>query len=388
MKISVYAICHNEAKFVDRWMKSMSEADEICVLDTGSTDGTMILLKEAGAKVERKVYTKWNTIEEYKAILERGETPWRFDWARNDSMKLVSPDTDIMVCTDLDEVLLPGWRAKLENAWKEAVERGEKPTTATYDYIWNFNPDGTDGSKFTYEKVHKPGVCKWAHPVHEVLDYEGEKVCVPVEGMRLEHHADPMKSRGQYLKLLELSVWECPDDDRNAHYLGREYMFNGMYSKAIEQLKRHLEMPTARWYAERSASMRYIAKCYTELGETEKAVEWFRFAIAEAPDHREAAVEMAQMAYEQTLKADDKDIGYWWKCVVEGGEAAIKVQIRQTNYLTKSENWGEKPYDLLSLGYWYTGDKDNARRAVWNALELSGFRNKRIRDNAKFMLFN
>lgn len=38
MKIVVYAICKNEEQFVDRWMDSMSEADEIVVLDTGSSE--------------------------------------------------------------------------------------------------------------------------------------------------------------------------------------------------------------------------------------------------------------------------------------------------------------------------------------------------------------
>ena len=41
MKIVVYAICKNEEAFVERWMDSMAEADEIVVLDTGSTDGTV-----------------------------------------------------------------------------------------------------------------------------------------------------------------------------------------------------------------------------------------------------------------------------------------------------------------------------------------------------------
>ena len=39
-KICVYAICKNEMKFIDKWIESMSEADYIVVLDTGSTDGT------------------------------------------------------------------------------------------------------------------------------------------------------------------------------------------------------------------------------------------------------------------------------------------------------------------------------------------------------------
>ncbi len=36
MKIVVYAIAKNESSFVDRWMDSMSEADQVVVLDTGS----------------------------------------------------------------------------------------------------------------------------------------------------------------------------------------------------------------------------------------------------------------------------------------------------------------------------------------------------------------
>ena len=39
-KICVYAIAKNEIKFIDRWYNSVKEADYICVLDTGSSDGS------------------------------------------------------------------------------------------------------------------------------------------------------------------------------------------------------------------------------------------------------------------------------------------------------------------------------------------------------------
>ena len=45
MKIAVYAICKNESKFVDRFMDSVSEADDVFILDTGSTDDTIDKLK-------------------------------------------------------------------------------------------------------------------------------------------------------------------------------------------------------------------------------------------------------------------------------------------------------------------------------------------------------
>ena len=101
LKICVYAICKNEEQFVERWVNSMKEADDIYVLDTGSTDNTVTKLKELGVHVTQKAIT-----------------PWRFDVARNESLKLVPDDVDICVCTDLDEILEPGWRIQLENLWQ------------------------------------------------------------------------------------------------------------------------------------------------------------------------------------------------------------------------------------------------------------------------------
>ena len=143
MKVCVYAICKNESQFVGRWMDSMSEADGIYVLDTGSDDGTPELLAARGAVVE----------------VER-ISPWRFDTARNRSLALVPADADICVCTDLDEYFHPGWRALLENAWTEGTKQ------AAYRYTWNFNPDGTEGHVFWQEKIHSRFGWEWAHPVH------------------------------------------------------------------------------------------------------------------------------------------------------------------------------------------------------------------------------
>ena len=150
MKIVVYAICKNEAQFVSRWMNSMSEADQIVVLDTGSTDDTVERLRTLGAQV---------TVETI--------CPWRFDVARNRSLELVDPDADICVCTDLDEVFHPGWRKALESAWIPGT------TQATYRYTWSFRPDGGEGVVFWYEKIHARHGYRWVHPVHEVLEWMG-----------------------------------------------------------------------------------------------------------------------------------------------------------------------------------------------------------------------
>ena len=275
MKIVVYAISKNEANFVHRWMDSMSEADQVVVLDTGSADETADLLRSRGALV---------TVE----CIE----PWRFDAARNRSLELVPEDADICVCTDLDEVFHPGWRQTLEAAWLPNAGQ------ARYRYTWSFQPDGREGVVFWCEKIHRRHGYRWAHPVHEVLQWEGPGYPGPMVtafGVQLDHHPDPTKSRGQYLPLLELSVREAPDDDRNVHYLGREYLFYGRWDDCITTLKRHLSLPTATWADERAASMRYIGQAYLQKGQPDQARSWFLQAIAQAPHLREPWMEMAQL---------------------------------------------------------------------------------------------
>ena len=52
-RICVYAICKNESQFVERFMDSAAEADDVCVLDTGSTDDTVKKLRARGAHVSQ-----------------------------------------------------------------------------------------------------------------------------------------------------------------------------------------------------------------------------------------------------------------------------------------------------------------------------------------------
>ncbi len=76
----------------------------------------------------------------------------------------------------------------------------------------------------------------------------------------------PKQEPGTVPALLELAVEEDPNNDRNVHYLGREYFFfYRRWEESIAMLKRHLALPTATWADERCASMRLLAKDYFAL---------------------------------------------------------------------------------------------------------------------------
>ena len=353
MKICVYAICKNEEKFVKRWLDSMSEADYICVLDTGSTDNTVKLLKQ-----NKKVILKEKIIK-----------PWRFDVARNESMKLIPKDADMCVCTDLDEIFEKGWRKKLEN--------NIKPTTKNvqYRYTWNFNPDGSEGIVFYANKIHSNGDFYWKHPVHEVITYKGTKPfeSVIIKDLQLNHYADNTKSRGQYLPLLELSVKENPEDDRNVHYLGREYFFNGQYEKAIETLKRHLSLKSATWKEERSSSMRYIGICYNILKDNKNAELYFKLSLKETPNFREPYFELGRFYYENNRFLDSIIIF----------ESMLNIKDRELSYISNPEAWGYEVYDYLSLCYYNLKDKKNALINGIKALNLKP-NSERLLNNLEF----
>lgn len=349
MKICVYAICKNEEKFVDRWYESIKDADGIYVVDTGSTDKTIEKLK----KYPIKVFS-----QEIK--------PWRFDNARNLSLDLVPSDADICICLDLDEILLPGWRQKLEKIWQ--------PQTTRLRYIYNWALDENNKPKVTFysEKIHCRNNFRWINPVHEILKYEGEEKQIFTDEIIINHYPDQSKSRKSYLPLLELSVKENPQNDRNMHYLGREYMYYGKWNEAIDTLIKHLKLKSATWKDERCASMRFIARCYKNLERFDEAEMWLNKAIKEAPYLRDPYVEMAMLKY---LFED-------WQSIISYGQKALTITKNEKTYINEVFSWDETINDLLSIAYFNIHDVDKAIKNAKDALKINPH-NERIKENLK-----
>ena len=352
-KVCVYAICKNEEKFVNRWVESMKEADEIYVLDTGSTDNTRKKLKKLGVKVKKKIIK-----------------PWRFDIARNESLKLLPNDTDICVCTDLDEIFEKGWRNKLEEVWKKETTR------LSYNYNWSLDEDNNPLVNFYIEKIHNRHDYIWTHPVHEVLTYIGNKEenKKVTDTITVNHYPDNTKSRGSYLPLLELSVKEDPEDDRNMHYLGREYMYYKKWNEAIDTLIKHLSLPKATWKDERCASMRFIARSYQNLNRIEEARMWLDKAILEAPYLRDPYVERALLEYQQNN----------WQNVEKYCLKALEIKTHTKSYINEIFSWNNTIYDLLSLSYYYQNNKEEALKYIKLALEMEP-NNERLLNNLEII---
>ena len=308
------------------------------MLDTVSTDDTVKLLEDSGVNVVTSIIN-----------------PWRFDVARNKSLELVPLDFDICVCIDLDEILEKGWRNKLEEVWKKDTTR------LAYQYNWSLDDNNQPIVSFYIEKIHSRKDYKWTHPVHEILTYLGEKEehKITTDDIVVNHYPDHTKSRGSYLPLLELSVKEDPNDDRNMHYLGREYMYYGKWNESIVTLIKHLSLPSATWKDERSASMRFISRCYINLGRYEEAKMWLNKAIHEAPYLRDPYVEMAILQYQFSN----------WEEVEYYCNKALEINSHAKTYINEPFSWDQTVYDLLSLSCFYQNKYKEALVYVNKAIE-------------------
>lgn len=331
-KICVYAICKDEAKFVSRWLDSMQEADAIVVLDTGSTDGTYDLLSadRRVTRVERKTYDTF-----------------RFDTARNDSLALVPDDCNVMICTDLDEVMEPGWADTIRDRWMPEHTRG------LYKYAWSHGNDGAPSNLFWYDKIHGRGY-HWEKPVHEMLVMDNpaaSEVRVTFDtGVFLHHYPDASKSRQFYLDLLEARMAEDPDDINGLYYIAREYGFNGMNDKAVDTFHKVIDHPKAYpeliagAYASISNILRNQGKAATALTSALAAVETMPRYI---DGYLAAGTVMNAMGL--------------YRNAIEIVNRGMHVAERLYSWLEGGESWRSEPHDILGVAYYYLGDKLKSR---------------------------
>lgn len=350
MKLAVYAIAKNEAKHAARWYESVKDADEIVVLDTGSTDGTQKILSDLGVRVNNMAFE-----------------PFRFDTARNAALNQVSLDADYCMFIDLDETMVPGTITQIKQAIEEYSRLG---TFDSFGVRLVFSFDEVNGKRipnitYTRECIHTRQNFYWKFPVHEMLgNYNGEYKFFDLP-FDVFHEPDTTKDRSSYLDLLLLAVEENPDDARQAQYLGREYMYRGDYLDAIMWLRKHINMELHGPF--RSESATYISRCYQAMdGSLEEAMDeaeaWMFRAVAEFGSAREPHCELAHMYF--TCGEWESAIGVL-RSALRITEPSMQMMIHEAKY------YGAWPYHLLASCYHAIGNDVEARKNIQHAMQLS-----------------
>jgi hypothetical protein len=348
MKLAVYAIAKNEIDNVDAWYANMKGADGVYVLVNNSTDATAARLRELGATV-REFSEKECTRQ--KLLLNTGEGIYpNLGALRNKALAMIPQDMDICVPVDLDDRFsCDTWPDELKAIWTDGAG------ICRYKYVYSWQPDGTEGISYRHDRIHSRHGWRWTGYVHEWLEAIGKKrghdVILPDDIYQFtSSHAH--KAGLSTLPVLRKQAHDMPICARTAHYHGRELYQSKKYDEAIEELTRHLTLPGATWGAERSASSRYISKCYQEKGDWTSGWLWANRALNECPTLREPWIETMRCC---------SGMGN-----VHGalffGLGALSIEKRTGEYIEEPESWGPYPYECLAWAYGRLGDEDNAQR--------------------------
>lgn len=343
-KICVYAIAKDESQYVEEWVKSMSGADHIIVLDTGSTDNTVELLSSLGVEVHQTKYDHF-----------------RFDTARNDSLALVPDEYNIRVCTDIDERFeQDNWADILREEWNE-----EKPR-AVYHYVWSHTSDGKPGLEFDINKIHgiDPDLY-WFGAVHEHLTFKstGRREFKDFIDLRnkitLHHYADFTKDRSFYIPLAEERIQEESDDYQSFILLGNEYKVKGFPEKAVEKYLYTLEHFWDDMNSIEKSSLYYaLGDAYYAIKDAVNAMVSYSHGIAIHKTFRDNYYGLAIIYLNNKM----------YNAAVGILKEALENTVQAYYWAEDPYTWTFALYDALGTAYYYLGDYERAVGAAACAL--------------------
>jgi len=224
MKLSISMIVKNESSCIEKCLESVKEADEIIIVDTGSTDNTIELCK----KYTDKVYSG----EEYS---------WRddFSFSRNQSLDKCTGDWVYII--DADEFLEPEGIKKIRKIIDNPEERRTAFLVKCYDDVYQniFSLHSLRLFKRQYSKGDKIVNVRWHQPVHNYLSISTGEIAEIKHyiGYSKAHEKDPDRE----FRILKKYVTENPNCGREKFYLARAYGYKKDWKESLKIYKSYIE---------------------------------------------------------------------------------------------------------------------------------------------------
>lgn len=306
MKLSLCIIAKNEESTLPKCIRSAkSIVDEIVVLDTGSTDKTVAIAEENGAKVYKY---EWNN---------------NFSAARNEALRYVTGDWVLVL--DADERLTP----KIKSHIQQTIEMDE--------YIMvNLLRHEIGAAQSPYSMVSRlfrkhPDI-KFSRPYHAIIDDSVIEILRKEPDWQIGHLSEVAILHEGYTEAvinqqnkttkakaaMEGFIVNHPNDPYVCSKLGGLYIENGKLSEGIELLERGIASKQANM--DLMYELHYhLGIGYTRAGDIRKAVSHYQAAIKQVvvPILKLGAynnlgsllkslgdLQSAKSAYEMTIRID------------------------------------------------------------------------------------
>lgn len=360
MKFSIVCIAKNEAKTLPKLINSCIEfiknGGDFVVYDTGSTDDTVKIAQDLGARTVEAGDKHLIEISEDEAkmidldVIKAGDKVFNFADARNEAAK--NAVFAYVLMPDCDEVLEPFDYKKIE----ETLEK--KPARLTCELE-------IPTCKWRNSRLYNRKVLSWQGIIHESLTHTDDFLSLPSGVLSLKHLQNMETDRSQYLKGLALWSLKEPKNPRALFYYGRELAWRGYKDKAIEVFRKQVALNG--WNKDRAR-----AWCFLGDLEEKSPLNFYNTSFAVDPEQREALINAARWCFNQ------KD--YATCCIY----CRLALTVPSTrSYMENPEHFGIVPYKFLYASLFAIGEKKQAKECFDLAYKLNP-ENQDIKDDYHF----
>lgn len=354
--LALCCILKNEVKNLPRLLASIKDCfDEIHLTDTGSTDGTVELIRQ----------------------YESGENPahanihlHHFDWCDDFSAARAASfshaKTDYVMWLDLDDVLsnreaFIGWRDEamgMADFW-----------LATYHYA--LNPEGKPLCSFARERITKRSLgFQWRYFVHEgMLPLSPHKKDVMVQYAvtwsvnHLRDSEDMKADKSRNLRLFEKNAGKL--DSRMRYYYGKELFENQKPLEAFSELMNAVAEPDLEIH-DRIMGLQYACLCAMQMNQFERAIQLAHQGLQLAPQRAEFFVAIGDSLLKLNRIQDAEPFFH----AASHCQRTANVNPIQGAIFSHEESYGHYPLNQIARIKANLSDIEGAQEYTTKALKL------------------
>ena len=339
MTLGLCMIVKNESDVLARVLESAQAfADEIVVVDTGSTDGTA----DVALRYTDKVYS----------------FEWRDDFAAARNFALSKVTSDYWIWLDADDVVPPKTAkgiAKFMRGTDGSVDAVMLP------YVLGIDEKGKPTFSYFRERIIKNNRSMlWRGRVHEAVAVHGNVVCLPY--IVLHEKPQGRSSGTRNLDIYRKMISEGERlEPRELYYYARELYYNGYTEAAAERFAEFIAMPDG-FAVNKADACLMLSRCHKKIGDLPAALSAAFSGFVFGLPSGEACCEIASLFF--TLK-DYRASAYWYE------RAARSKPDISSGAFVDGACYGFIPFVWLSVCYDRLGDMKKAYRYHCRARKIA-----------------
>lgn len=326
--LSVCMIVKNESSVLDRCLAQVKKfADQIVVVDTGSSDCT----KQIAKKYTKNVF----------------DFVWQNDFSLARNYAISKAKTKYVMWLDADDYIDDDNVKKIN-----LLKNSAKSDTFMLKYQILFDKSGKCLFEYYRERILKNcDKCKFCGFVHEAISPFGkiEYTDIAVKHLKIEKTRDEKRNLKLYNYHKKLGYIF---NSREQFYYARELFYNKYYKKSIKMFKKFLKMDNKFWPNIIDAHI-MLADAFVMVGDLKKAGDCLVDCIK---NYQPNPVVCTKLGIINLSKKQYKNAIFWLK------SALILPKDEKSGQFIENDYYDFLPYLELSICYFYIGDYQNFKK--------------------------